>query len=336
LKLACGVSTNVLILVNSNALLEQWKERIEKNTEARCFHWNSLHGSTGRFTIATIQYVSQRCWRERWELGAAHGMLIVDECHRLPAHTFAPTVAALPCKIRLGLTATPRRSDGLGAWVNHLLGPTAFKYSTLDTMESGVTLRPTIEKIKTDISPRGWNRVARITNLTKSARRNEFILKIAQKRMNAGGSVLVICARVEHCKALAKAAGAVCVHGSTPKKKREGIFDDVRAGRTRLLFATNIADEGLDLPRLDTLILSDPTGNQERTEQRVGRIMRHHPDKLPPRVFDFIDDHPEFHSAHRNRLRLYKRCKWPIYPPPSPSLPLEFPCSISTKSSLSL
>ena len=116
LKLACGVSTNVLILVNSNALLEQWKERIEKNTEARCFHWNSLHGSTGRFTIATIQYVSQRCWRERWELGAAHGMLIVDECHRLPAHTFAPTVAALPCKIRLGLTATPRRSDGLGAW----------------------------------------------------------------------------------------------------------------------------------------------------------------------------------------------------------------------------
>jgi cell division protein FtsZ len=50
-----------------------------------------------------------------------------------------------------------------------------------------------------------------------------------------------------------------------------------------------IADEGLDLPILDTLILGVPQRNAARLEQRVGRIARPAPGKVDAIVYDLLD-----------------------------------------------
>jgi len=70
--------------------------------------------------------------------------------------------------------------------------------------------------------------------------------------------------------------------------------------------ATTLADEGLDITRLSRLILATPAKAQGRTMQRLGRLMRPHPGKGEPVLFDIVDDHPITQRQHRERLRAYR------------------------------
>jgi len=74
----------------------------------------------------------------------------------------------------------------------------------------------------------------------------------------------------------------------------------------KALFATTVADEGLDLPGLDTLILTTPTKSMGRIQQRIGRIMRRADDKKEPLVIDLVDRSKPLYYMHRKRSRFYK------------------------------
>ena len=74
----------------------------------------------------------------------------------------------------------------------------------------------------------------------------------------------------------------------------------------KALFATTVADEGLDLPGLDTLILTTPTKSMGRIQQRIGRIMRKHEDKKHPIVIDLVDAPASLYAMHRKRSRFYE------------------------------
>ena len=57
------------------------------------------------------------------ELTAGYGLVIVDECHHVPAVTFERVVREMPVRRWLGLTATPYRRDGLQAMTAMHCGP---------------------------------------------------------------------------------------------------------------------------------------------------------------------------------------------------------------------
>ena len=92
------------------------------------------------------------------------------------------------------------------------------------------------------------------------------------------------------------------LHGRMAKKARERALSDIREGRASILIGTQIADEGLDLPALDTLILAAPSRSPGRTEQRVGRILRNLEGKRQPVVFDLVDEHPVLYGQARSRF----------------------------------
>ena len=54
---------------------------------------------------------------------AIYGMVIVDECHHVPAVTFERAVRQIPARRWLGLTATPYRRDRLQALMTMHCGP---------------------------------------------------------------------------------------------------------------------------------------------------------------------------------------------------------------------
>ena len=60
-------------------------------------------------------------------LGARFGMIIFDECHHLPSPTYALAAKLSLAPYRLGLTATPERSDGLDAVLAQIVGPTVYR-----------------------------------------------------------------------------------------------------------------------------------------------------------------------------------------------------------------
>lgn len=91
-------------------------------------------------------------------------------------------------------------------------------------------------------------------------------------------------------------------------KEKEAIISDANSGRIRLLIGTSVADEGLDIARLNRLILVSPASFEGLLKQRMGRIIRKHPDKKgKPVIYDIVDaEIPEMLRSWSKREKLYK------------------------------
>jgi ERCC4-related helicase len=65
-----------------------------------------------------------------------------------------------------------------------------------------------------------------------------------------------------------------------------------------------MAQEGLDIPVLDTLLMTTPHSD---VTQAVGRIMRETPGKVnAPLIIDMVDRWSVFNSMYRKRCVIYK------------------------------
>jgi superfamily II DNA or RNA helicase len=60
-------------------------------------------------------------------LGARFGLVVFDECHHLPGAAYSMAAQFALAPFRLGLTATPERTDGRESELNSLLGPEVYR-----------------------------------------------------------------------------------------------------------------------------------------------------------------------------------------------------------------
>lgn len=60
-------------------------------------------------------------------LGARFGLIVFDECHHLPGPAYSLAARAFLAPFRLGLTATPERTDGRERELDVLIGPQVFR-----------------------------------------------------------------------------------------------------------------------------------------------------------------------------------------------------------------
>jgi superfamily II DNA or RNA helicase len=138
--------------------------------------------------------------------------------------------------------------------------------------------------------------------------RNSKAAELARVAIERGRSVLVLVNTIEQGKSIAGMIGdgAVVVHSGMAKRK--DTIQAIKSGSIRCGVATTIADQGLDLPILSALIMACGGRAEGRTEQRVGRICRAHPDKPPAVCCDFTDRHFFMLSAQAaKRRQVYQR-----------------------------
>ena len=69
------------------------------------------------------------------------------------------------------------------------------------------------------------------------------------------------------------------VTGKTPAGERRRLYDDLEAGRIRVLTSVQVLTTGFDSPRVDCVLMARPTKSQGLYVQAVGRGLRLHPDK---------------------------------------------------------
>ncbi len=60
-------------------------------------------------------------------LGPRFGLVVFDECHHLPSAGYAMAARACMAPFRLGLTATPERTDGREGHLDALIGPVVYR-----------------------------------------------------------------------------------------------------------------------------------------------------------------------------------------------------------------
>jgi superfamily II DNA or RNA helicase len=132
-----------------------------------------------------------------------------------------------------------------------------------------------------------------VAELTIDDARNHLLEQIAAGEALAGRRVLLLSGRIDHCQWIAAhlrswGYAAEAVDSKTAKRKRAGRIQALRDGEILILCATSLADEGLDVALLDSVILATPQRAPGRTIQRVGRVMRPGEGKAPI-VFDIVD-----------------------------------------------
>lgn len=318
LKLACELGQPTLVLVHTIDLLRQWKRYIEEFTEAKP---GLIHGEIFDIQDITLASVMTLARRElSAEFRRYFGLVVLDEAHHAPAYSFSSVLTRFRAGVRLGVTATPRRDDGLQGLLNAVAGPTVAVVSQDELYASGFAVRPSVFVIRTkfrypfaDFDEQGL-----YEEIEVDARRAQRVARVILE--NDGRSILVLSRRIAHLDNIYDqifeddpAIRAKVLTGRVNKNERERILKRLRSGRIKVVLATQLADEGLDIPRLDMLVLAFPGSGTTKLEQQIGRIMRKFPGKKNAWIFDIVDSRvPMLVKRFYKRKAFYKRMKYPI------------------------
>jgi DNA repair protein RadD len=280
-------------------MLTHVKELIEQNAEKMRQHWPGApmgiySASIGRkdlgepITFAGIQSVRSKAR----ELGHID-LVIIDECH-LVNHKdeggyrklLAELKAINPSLRVIGLTATPYRlGHGLitdkPAMFDDLLTPVSIEELIFKGYLS--TLRSKVTKAKLDTSgvhKRGGEFIeSELQAAVDTDDQNHAVVHEVMALAGERKAWLFFCAGVAHAQHVAEVlrqqgVAAECVTGETPKKERERILSDFKAGRLRALTNANVLTTGFDYPDIDVVVMMRPTMSASLYVQMAGRGMR--------------------------------------------------------------
>ncbi|RXK03359.1 DEAD/DEAH box helicase [Halarcobacter bivalviorum] len=291
---------STLIIVNKNMLLDQWRDRFVeyfdyKKTDIG-YLGKSKNKLNGKIDVATMQSL-----KNIPDIINNYSFVIVDECHHIPAVTFEQIVKQFFGKYILGLSATPKRKDGLDPILFQQLGDISYEYKKKKTFNNK------LEIIRTDFVSEADNYATLINELCVDEKRNNLIIhqiKLHQKR-----KILILTDRIEHINALERLLEKeeldyVSIHGSMTKKEQSEKIKLIEE-KSLILATTSYFGEGIDFPHLNTIIFATPISYYGRLIQYLGRIGRGNQECL---AIDFLDNkNAMLNSAYKKRLEGYKQ-----------------------------
>lgn len=311
LEVARRLGRTTVVLVHKEFFLNQWRERIEQHLpQARVGYVQQNRcdfGDDYDIVIAMIQSLASRRYPDefhRWP-----GLLISDETHRLGAETWHPVVTKFPARTRLGLTATPRRKDGMAPAFFWHIGPILVSIPREQTkvMKPYVKLVPYSGVTPGYFQTRAgtFNSSRWLTAIAENARRNDLLLSYLLAALDKGRKVIALSARRGHLGLMEKLVKAQRPHitvGHYVGSSNQADLD--AAAQCNLVLATyQMAAEGLDVPDLDCAVFMTPMSD---VEQAVGRVQRFVEGKRQPIVIDVVDTQVDYaRRLLRGRRRVY-------------------------------
>ena len=114
--------TATLVVAPVRDLMYQWHRRI-----LRAFDYDGGIVGDGLANIKPITVTTyDSAYIHMAKMGAGFGLLVFDEEHHLPGKCRREAAILSTAAMRLGLTATPQRSDGLHKDLDWLIGPVVY------------------------------------------------------------------------------------------------------------------------------------------------------------------------------------------------------------------
>jgi superfamily II DNA or RNA helicase len=316
LYIAAEYGRRTLVLVHKDDLLEQWRERIEQfipRARVGRIQRDVQDVADRDIVLGMVQSLAGKEYDRA--LLATIGLVIVDEAHHMAAKYFSSALNKLPAAHIVGLSATPRRKDGLDHMLRWTVGPVQFQAERsfeLVVVRQLVYTGGREKEIRMKTGDPVLMRM--ITMLTHETRRNMLIIALIRRIVGLGRNLLVLSHIVEHLKYLERylldhhITDDVGIYvGARSKKEKER--NQSSKNKSVILATVRMAKEALDIPKLDTLILATPQGD---VEQDIGRILRPFPTKQTPTVFDIVDPFSTFFHLANKRLAFVSNLEYDV------------------------
>ncbi|MGD0233091.1 MAG: DEAD/DEAH box helicase family protein [Syntrophorhabdales bacterium] len=320
-----------LILVHRKQLADQWKDQLleftdlDKNQIGTFDHKEQRR--KGFVDIGMLQTLARDNDPDR--LIDDYGLIVIDECHHVPAVSFEAVLKRIQARHFLGLTATPYRKDGLERIITMQCGQVLH---TMDETEAQsllsrqVVMRETGFRLSDDASPQPalhdiWQA------LVTDRDRLRLVASDVMAALKEGRFPLVLSDRKDHLESLLreitamqgeKPAVGFLITSETGKRIRNQMMEEIRAMRERgespfLLSTGSLIGEGFDLPELCTLVLAMPVSFKGRLVQYAGRLHRESAGKNDVRIYDYVDVNMGLGiTMFRKRMRTYRKMGYSV------------------------
>jgi len=300
------------VLVHRIELLRQWKEEIEKYfgyTPTIIGQGKTIPGDC-RTTVAMVQTLAAGIKKDK-DWSADTGLLCIDEVHTCPAKTSYDVAMRINSTYRLGLSATPTRSDGAELKIFAACGKVVSAVSVESLVDENYLARPVFRmermspvRVGYDLS---WAEVYK-AGVVLNMIRNERIATIAGEYLSKTRQVYVHVSQITHGKTLTgMIPGAVFVCGSTKKDEREQTISDFKSGKIRCLIST-LLKEGVSIDGISCLIYASGGKSEVSMIQTIGRALRVDRVFGDAVVVDFRDaGHRILENHVQSRVSAYRR-----------------------------
>ena len=119
------VDRTTLVVVPTIDLMTQWVGNLEEAFGGPIGMLGGGYHEVEALTVSTYDSAAMHMAR----LGGRFGMIVFDEAHHLPGEMYRQAARQCIAPFRLGLTATPERSDGGHKLLDDLIGPVVYRKS---------------------------------------------------------------------------------------------------------------------------------------------------------------------------------------------------------------
>lgn len=247
-------------------------------------------------------------------MGNRFGLIIFDECHHLPSASYALAARMSLAPFRLGLTATPERSDGRA--YSDLIGPIVYRK---DISELSGEYLASYEVIRLDVplsseereayenersiyidflrangirmaTPEGFGRFILLASQSDTGRRALAAYRRHRALALAAPGKLSLLARLLHThrndRTLVFTEDNATVYQISRRfllpaithqskvKERSFVLSAFNEGKYTAVVTSKVLNEGVNVPKANVAIVLSGSGSVREHVQRLGRILR--------------------------------------------------------------
>ncbi len=268
--------------------------------------------------ITVTTYDSAYIHMER--LGARFGLVVFDECHHLPSASYSIAAKMCLAPFRLGLSATPERTDERG--YEDTIGPIVFRRDITEL--SGQYLAAyDVQKLAVPLSPEeraeyegarevyrgflrangirmgepdGWKRFLMLTSQSDAGRRAFLAYRRQRQLALAAPGKLALLAKLLHAHRhdrtivftednatvyqISRQFLVPAITHQTKVKERSFLLAAFNEGTIGTVVTSKVLNEGVNVPQANVAIVLSGNASVREHVQRLGRILRKTGDKF--------------------------------------------------------
>ena len=248
------------------------------------------------YIFATIQTIHKQKYRELFKPDT-FDYIIIDEVHRAGAASYQELIDYFKPQFLLGMSATPERSDHFDIYKMFDYN-IAYEIRLQQAMEYDL-LCPFHYYGISDIAVDGISidDKTSFNNLVTEVRVNHIIDKIELYSYSGNKARgLIFCSRKDEAIELSnlfnqKGYHTVALTSDDSEIKRQNAIDKLENDNLDYIFTVDIFNEGIDIPKINQIIMLRPTQSAIIFVQQLGRGLRKNASKDYVVVIDFIGNY---------------------------------------------